>query len=480
MANTNAFFKALIITLYAALLHTGLSASNTSFLCLRDTECAVGKYCFSSNIFRISGECGDEDCNGILPNCRSRPGLREECRVTEDDCIPGMYCAFNVPGIKPGTSVCIPKIPVGGKCRPYATRPCVGDPEFQCDRTSKTCARLSGRTGDACRFDRDCRRQEGFYCDSRINKCQPQQKAGTPCSSHSNGVCQGFCSPEREGRRTYQRVCVNAQRPGKICQRSSQCKTSSTCNKVRNELGKCVRDTKHIIKLGAPCNPKNDKCDRLRRLRCKRRGGKNICVQMSRLDVTCTKGSVLSECDVTREGAPLECRRRLSFTKKEPFSVSVCARVAEVVPQGAICSRSEQARCEKGTKCTVAPGIFTVDFDDPIAPLAYCVREIKDGGECGSRFQTACLPGAYCVKGRCQRLDKAPIIEETFADDFIACDERVCAQGLECVLRRRTRRCTLKSITVGAGKECYDTARNLRVRFIRRCNRAWLLTNSFV
>ncbi len=187
---------------------------------------------------------------------------------------------------------------------------------------------------------------------------------------------------------------------------------------------------------------------------------------MTTLDSPCVSGSKFSRCSVKQAGFPLECRRNFAFTEKNPFGVDLCARELEVVRRGEVCNRAEHAVCEAGTTCAPAPGVENIDDEDSTPPLAYCMKTASIGKDCQSTFDTVCENGLFCVSGKCGKGSIAQKNDKPFASDWVPCDEKPCAPGLECRTRFGRKFCFLKSVTVGLGNACYDKASKRRVRAI--------------
>lgn len=436
--------------------------------CLTSVECPNGLRC-ARNSGRVDGECGEFSCSFKANTCEPRLGMKEPCGIAYDDCKKGMYCAFDVPGVD-RLPVCMPQIKLGAECRLDATRPCAGHPENRCDVKTKKCTVWKGGgAGDACTWDRECRQTEGFYCDYKAKQCKRKNPEGASCGTN-NYECMGFCA-RLATLGKERRVCLRRRKRGEKCTQDTQCRENVLyvagnndyrCNNFWSGTGVCVLESELLKIPGVVCNPNEDRCDRRRRLWCRKRGNTHRCVQESSLEQFCTPGSMYSVCMPLETGTPLECRKPLSFTKKREFGLPVCLRPRERVRRGEICNRAEYARCEKGTKCRTVLGIHHFDGDDPTARLGYCVRVVKVGKKCKNRFKTTCVKGAYCIKGKCRRRKKAPKEIMKYAGDWVLCSKAKCARGLKCRKTGGWRRCMLKTRTVKTGSPCYDTA-NRRV-----------------
>lgn len=429
--------------------------------CISNVDCAQLDYCARPSVFRVSGECGLESCDLKPVRCERRLTAMQQCSVSRDDCAAGLYCAFDVPGVQPGDGpVCVTQIGAGQKCAIDATKPCQGHPSFQCLRSTLLCERFAGVAGVPCEFDRECDQDGGFFCDQAANRCVPKKASGEPCGlGFSNNECAGYCARNEVGDNSFTGLCAPARALGERCMQDDQCVVGLVCNANGFEPGVCARDIMLIRKLGISCNMTNDLCDRNRNLICE----SARCVQRSTAGSACTAQSPLSSCSPgTFEGAPLECRRPLSFTKKAPFSVDTCVRIPATVSRGQICSLSEQARCESGSVCMPAPGVENVDFEDPTPPLSYCVKIRPVGGKCGNPFRLGCPKGAFCINRRCTVQDEIPQVRIRFGGESSNCENQRCAQGLECRAEGATRSCQQPVINVGAGDECFPLVNSKR------------------
>ncbi len=437
--------------------------------CLNTFECPADKSCSNLAVQVVDGECGEKPCDYGPNRCVRKLGQFKECNIPAGDCRAGLYCAFDVPG-RESLPVCIPTKKLGESCSPSDTRPCENDPEVQCNRITKRCEKFTGgRLNDKCEWSEDCRHEEGFFCSTDSKKCAPRKPDGAKCENR-NYECLGFCV-ELKTPRGMKQMCISQTRLGEICQGDSSCAgyvehrydvDDVRCNNAQDQLGVCVRRNEILRKAGVVCDPKNDRCDRERDLYCRKAGNIHRCFQESSQGHDCTAGSKYSSCNEREAGAPLECRRPLSMTKKKPFGVAKCQQKPEIVRRGEICNRAEFARCERGTKCRAVAGIEAFDGDDPMPPLAYCVKLVKVGWKCRNRFKTGCVKGSYCIRAKCRKQKKAPRVATKYAGEYVKCRGKTfkkrCARGLTCPTSRYSNdsRCEPKSVKVLPGQPCYE------------------------
>ncbi len=161
--------------------------------CLDTFECAAGKRCSKLLVHQIGdGECGDEDCDSGQNRCVPKLGLFRRCSQLSDDCCPGLYCTFDVPG-RYSLPVCAPMKKIGEPCSPTEKRPCENHPKVRCNRRTNRCEVFIGRRlNDQGHSFADCLREEGFFCNSASKKCAPRKPDGAECGDDLY-ECSGFC-----------------------------------------------------------------------------------------------------------------------------------------------------------------------------------------------------------------------------------------------------------------------------------------------
>lgn len=410
--------------------------------------------------------------------CAKRLPLSADCNnVGGGECKHGHYCTF----VKSDTPKCQKQLKFGKSCPQDAINPCI-EP-LVCDvKTSKcTPSRKTGLAGHSCSFDNDCNQEDGFYCNAARNECYKKKRPGASCGkTNSNHECDGFCADYD----SKNPVCMPRQREGGICSKHEQCAKyvrdntrfdNLICNQPSSRIGTCVRQSKIIRRLGAPCDPSGDRCDAGRGLACLWFSAKkkNICQQNTLHQRTntqfCTPGSELSTC--VQKKVPTICRRSISVSPFSQENFYQCLRKIEILPVGAVCNRDQFVVCTKGSVCKEAPGVRRVFGRAPIPAVRVCVRIVGAGASCKNALRSQCAFGLQCISGKCKKTARQTIpMKDTYAALGDDCSELPCMPGTECdspkfvSAQSIIKRCLLPVQLVGKGNLCYDTALLRKVR----------------
>ena len=162
---------------------------------------------------------------------------------------------------------------------------------------------------------------------------------------------------------------------------------------ISSVVGRCVRESRLLRRLGAECDPKQDRCDARRSLTCHPiDNDRHVCQHRnSRFD-----DFLVNHCDpqgrfnrCTGEKTRQECRleRTVTGTKQrfDPSPFFQCLRRSEIVSRGGVCL-TEFTVYANGTECREVPGVLADGFQLPRfhpPKVAFCLSLIQEGESCG-------------------------------------------------------------------------------------------------
>lgn len=434
-------------TINGTLLTTG--AGN----CFSNYECPSNKFCFLT------------DNNNPLHRCLPRSKAGEACSFdstynadpeqNEQTCVSGLTCAYDLDVPAP---VCVPQVRRGNLCGNSGPGKCPKDDVCRQtkDGNFRCTAPTNGILGSGCPYNSECLESKGVYCQNKV--CVQKKPAGASCKNEIQCL-SGICSTSGK--------CIALQRQWKMCLLSSHCENSGSsfrdgnhvyCNvePYGNKLGRCIRDSKLLKTLGAPCVPKFDRCDRRRGLSCEwivpeRRFG----CQQKTIGGYCTPNSTYSHCESSVW--PRDCflarnPEQCCYTKPRFYQ---CNPKKIPVPIGTACNRAAvEPECPKGASCEYISGVLQ-DYSDRYGPpsLRACVYLRDLGQSCGNKFRVKCKPGLRCVGGKCVNGTDPCCPPETHADIGLSCKTLPCIPGAQCIGGW----CRKPSKVGKLGQPCYET-----------------------
>ncbi len=254
--------------------------------CLSNAGCPANAFCDGGGDDGIvSGDCGTSSCKLRPRRCAPRLHLLQTCRRMDSPCQEGLYCARDEGGGF-GT-LCTARKLMGESCHRNARNPCA-DGLVCAVRTSTCSSNATGIEGDPCIIFSDCQQFAGFYCKAvaRIGTrvsfrgiCTRKKSPGSPCTSLNGDAYEcddGFCARNTSIMGSFTGICVLRRRHGQSCSTTDQCvrfvdrygrRSDDVCNKnFRGRLGFdegiCMAERDFLLRPGARCDPKYDKCDR--------------------------------------------------------------------------------------------------------------------------------------------------------------------------------------------------------------------------
>lgn len=436
-------------------------------VCLTNAECPKSHYCLLTG-FRSTNRCTSRHLHAHV------------CLAYNDDCQSGLYCKFSR---KKNGTICQKQISLQKPCSPNDVAPCVGS--AICSRLKRKCLppKTTGGEGDPCEREADCNLDHGVYCHYSSKTCKTQKSEGSKCDGFRDVYeCNGFCAAGH-----YQKggICLNPRPLGSLCMQDEHCAKVSrlpfpsartVCNVLMGKIGRCMLQSALLKSLGLPCNPKIDRCDSRRALRClfDKAMNKNVCQQ--RISVMlyaeqnrnyCTPGSPLSTC--LQEDVARVCRRskRLEYSLEDFFH---CNEPIQTLPRGSVCDHLEAVQCEPGTSCEKLSGVRLRHDQKHQTPLLMCVKLVKRGGDCSDKFSTKCKGGLTCKKGTCipdKPASISPKNTHTTIDGH--CTSLPCIPGTVCDRPDSVppssgfKQCMFPVIVAKKGESCTDDARFRKV-----------------
>lgn len=418
--------------------------------CKRSTHCSPGSFCTPD--YKIAQ----------LPTnrCLPRRKLNHPCESTlpADLCESGTFCAHSVSA---SGLICTPLLSLGATCTIDAH--CQGSSVCKYGRCSPL-----GNKGDKCRFNSQCDKEKGLYCNQRSylnGTCASSVAYGAECNlgfSSDPANCVGVCAAPEDGLPT---ACIPFQKEGMLCQRDEQCTGDLVCNMYdrARQIGVCVREEQLLKTLGAPCDPAKDLCDAVYDLTCHSSTASNfqpVChqgvVSTSSSAAYCTPGHALSRCPASA-GIPTECRREVRYGRVKKKSFFKCLKRIERVPAGVSCDLhfGTDVLCEEGLNCKRVGGIQLAFGYEGFRPPKFCVRKLLDRGvACESKFKSKCPNGQVCRNGKCAN---GTYSTKTHSNIGAACGQAYppCIPGSECSADGV---CVKPTRIGGKGDACHETA----------------------
>lgn len=349
--------------------------------------------------------------------------------------------------------------------------------------------------GEICQSTADCMTEKGLFCkenEQGSEVCTMKKKAGEPCEDDRD--CLGFCASNIYRNAAENGVCVDERKNGESCQYNYHCndidveymlKENRESWKVCNN-GICEDYVSLLRKPGLKCDSRRDLCDRDRNLKCELLDRKYVCVQRSKKDHECTRGSRFSFCQDDRKGVPLECRKLRTTLSKEEFSArpDTCLEKTVVVRKREICSFSEREVCEESRSCVLAPTVENVlssvfDYFFSLPAVGYCMKKVSVRGICTDRLETVCEKGTVCIKNVCTVTGQELEVPRTLSGLWEDCGDgpgattyNNCAPGLKCMKSQ----CQVPTPKAKRSEPCFETAIMKKVRWFAQ----GVLMNIFV
>lgn len=420
--------------------------------CFSNFECPLNKYCHLASRLLPLNRCLHRITAG--KHCDVDYIYRGNTEEDEQTCVSGLTCPNDQVLDKP---VCLPQLRRGDLCRVTAPRQCPRDDVCKQAKDGKyRCAAPTfGNLGSRCEDTRECLESKGLYCQNKV--CVPKKPAGASCREGSDCL-SGICSTSGK--------CIALQRHWKMCLSSSDCENSGNafrngdhvyCNVEANsgELGRCIRDSKLLKTLGAPCSRKFDRCDHRRGLSCgwvvsERRFR---CQQMT-IGGYCSPSSKYSRCK--SDIWPRDCFLAQYWGENWDFKprFNACNPKRIMVSIGTACNRAQvEGKCPKGASCLFIPGVQQYYSGYTPSSLMACVYPRGLGQQCGNKFRTKCKPGLKCEGGKCVKGTIPCCPPHTHADIGYSCKKLPCIPGAKCV----DGRCWKPNKVMKLGQPCYES-----------------------